>query len=304
RIEILDENGEVIGRYHMPTGAHLSVRDGDMVEAGDTLARIPRERAKAKDIVTGLPRVTELFEARKPKDAAFIAEIDGYVKIEGTSRGMRLVKIVNPETGAESELYRIPIGKHMIVREGEWVRAGDRLTEGPLDPHDILRIKGETAVQAYLVNQIQEVYRAQGERINDKHIEVIVRQMMKKVKIEDPGDTEFLEGDEVDKITFQRENERVIAQGGRPAKARPIIQGITKAALSTESFISAASFQHTTRVLTEAALYGKKDRLRGLKENVIVGRLIPAGTGVPQLRMIEVAEKGALPQEEAVPADD
>jgi len=312
RIEVLNDKGEPIGTYHMPTGAHLSVDDGDMVHPGDTLARIPRERAKARDIVTGLPRVTELFEARRPKDAAFIAEIDGYVRIIGTSRGVRLVKIENPDEGIESETYRIPIGKHMIVREGEWVRAGDRLTEGPLNPHDILRVRGETAVQSYLVNQIQEVYRAQGERINDKHIEVIVRQMMKKVRIEDPGDTEFLEGDQVDRVLFRQENERVVSQGGRPATAQPILQGITKAALTTESFISASSFQQTTKVLTEAALYGKKDKLKGLKENVIVGRLIPAGTGVPQLRRIEVYEKGSLPPEEkgessetgAIPADD
>jgi len=300
RIEIVGEaalspadDGRVV-QYHMPTGAHLLVSDGDTVAIGDMLARIPSEILKAKDIVTGLPRVTELFEARRPKDSAIIAEIDGEVKFEGISRGMRVIRIVNPETGMESEAYRIPIGKHVIVQEGHEVTAGERLTEGSIAPEDILGIKGETEVQSHLVRGVQEVYRDK-ERINDKHIEVIVRQMMRKVRIEDKGETEFLEGDEVDKAVFQRENNRVIAKGGKPATAQPILQGISKAALTTESFISAASFQQTTNVLTKASVQGKRDTLRGLKENVIMGHLIPAGTGVPQMRKIKILQKPKTP---------
>jgi len=289
RIEIECGDGKVV-QYQMPTGAHLLVSDGDEVIAGDMLARIPSEILKAKDIVTGLPRVTGLFEARRPKDSAIIAEIDGEVRFEGMSRGMRVIKIVSPDTGMESEPYRIAIGKHVIVQEGDKVTAGESLTEGPIAPEDILRIKGETEVQSYLVRGVQDVYRGK-ERINDKHIEVIVRQMMRKVKIETKGDTEFLEGDEIDKVIFQRENKRVVAKGEQPATAQPILQGISKAALTTESFISAASFQQTTNVLTKAAVQGKRDTLRGLKENVIMGHLIPAGTGVPQIRRIKALEK-------------
>ena len=290
RIEIGSEDGKVV-QYQMPTGAHLLVSDGDIVAVGGMLARIPSELLKARDIVAGLPRVTELFEARRPKDSAIIAEIDGEVKFdEKISRGMRVIRIVNPDTGMESEAYRIPIGKHVIVQEGDGVTAGEPLTEGPIAPEDILSIEGETEVQSYLVREVQEVYRDK-ERINDKHIEVIVRQMMRKVKIEDKGETEFLEGDEVDKSVFRRENDRVVAKGGKPATAQPILQGISKAALTTESFISAASFQQTTNVLTKASVLGKRDTLRGLKENVIMGHLIPAGTGVPQMKRIRVLQK-------------
>ncbi|MFQ6040259.1 MAG: DNA-directed RNA polymerase subunit beta' [Candidatus Poribacteria bacterium] len=292
RIEVHCEDGRVVP-YQMPTGARLVVNNGDIVSTGDILARIPREILKAKDIVTGLPRVTELFEARKPKENALIAEIDGQVSFEGTSRGMRIIKIKNSTTSMESGPYRVPLGKHIIVQEGDKVTAGEPLTDGPIDPNDILRIKGENEVQAYLVSEVQKVYQAQKERINDKHIEVIVRQMMRKVRITSPGDTEFLEGDEVNKVVFQTENERIIKSGGEPAKAEPILQGISKAALTTESFISAASFQQTTNVLTKAAVSGKRDNLKGLKENVIMGHLVPAGTGVPDLRRIEVIEKGA-----------
>ena len=292
RIEIHSEesDGKVVP-YQMPTGAHLVVSDGDEVSIGDVLARIPREILKAQDIVTGLPRVTELFEARKPKDSVIISEIDGEVRFGGTSRGMRIIKVVNPDTGMESPPYRIPLGKHVIVQEGDYVFAGESLTEGSIDPKDILRVKGEGEVQAYLIREVQKVYQAQNERINDKHIEAITRQMMRKVKIEDSGDTEFLEGDEVHKTVFQRENNRVLETGGRPAIGQPILQGISKAALTTESFISAASFQQTTNVLTTAAVNGKRDNLKGLKENVIMGHLIPAGTGVPSLRRIEVLTK-------------
>ena len=277
--------------YQMPTGAHLIVGNGDMVSTGDILARIPREILKARDIVTGLPRVTELFEARKPKENALISEIDGEISFEGTSRGMRIIKIKNPTTSMESSPYRVPIGKHIIVQEGDKVTAGEPLTDGPIDPNDTLSVKGENEVQSYLVSEVQKVYQAFGERINDKHIEVIARQMMRKVRITSSGDTEFLEGDEVNKIVFHRENEKVVKSGCEPAKAEPILQGISKAALTTESFISAASFQQTTNVLTKAAISGKRDELKGLKENVIMGHLVPAGTGVPALRRIEVFEK-------------
>ncbi len=289
RIAILDDNDEVIARYDMSTGAHISINDGDMVAPGDILAKIPREISKAKDIVLGLPRVTELFEARRPKDCATITEIDGVVKMIGISRGTRVLEVVNPN-GTKRE-YRIPRGKHLIVKDGDWIKAGDGLTEGPINPHDILRVKGENDVQEYLVDEVQKVYRAAGEYINDKHVEVIVRQMLRKVRILDPGDTEFLIGDEVDRVAFKKENQKVIELGKKPADGEAILQGITKASLSTESFISAASFQQTTNVLTSAAISGKRDDLRGLKENVIMGRLIPAGSGALQYRQIGAHEK-------------
>jgi DNA-directed RNA polymerase subunit beta' len=291
-ISIVSSEGEEITRYDMSTGAHLSVHDGDEVFPGDVLAKIPRDISKAKDIVLGLPRVTELFEARKPKEFATISDIDGKVEFAGISRGMRVIKIVNPN-GTKQE-YRIPRGKRLIVREGEYLTAGDRLTDGPINPHDILSVLGESEVQSYLVDEVQEVYRTAGENINDKHIEVIVRQMLRKVRIVSAGDTEFLVGDEVDRVNFKHENQKVINSGGTPATAEPMLQGITKAALSTESFISAASFQQTTNVLTTAAISGKRDDLRGLKENVIMGHLIPAGSGMPRYRRIGAGELQAL----------
>ena len=294
RMEIQTPSGEVLASYLMPTGAHLSVADGEAVEAGIVLARLPEKSATSQDIVTGLPRVTELLEARRPKDRAVMAEIEGYVEFDRISRGMRQLRIKHGEES--SALYRIPIGKHLVVHENDWVDAGDRLTDGFLDPHDILKIKGEEEVQSYLVNEVQDVYRSQGEHINDKHIEVIVRQMLKKVKILAAGDTEFLEEDEVDRSVFHRINRRVEEDGGQQAIADPILQGVTKASLSTESYISAASFQQTTNVLTKASVVGQKDYLKGLKENVIMGRLIPAGSGVPSFRKIEVyPESGELP---------
>ena len=305
RIEIHDESGESRASYLMPTGAHLSVVDGEIVEGGAVLARLPRESEKSKDIVSGLPRVTELFEARKPKDAAVISEIEGKVKLEGTSRGVRILRVVN---GDFDSSHRIPQGKHLIVQEGDWMEAGERLTDGSINPHDILKVEGEEAVQNYLVSEVQEVYRNQGERINDKHIEVIIRQMLNKVKITDPGDTELLEEDEVDRSIFSRINRDVIAKDKRPATAEAILQGITKASLSTESFISAASFQQTTNVLTRAAVVGKRDRLVGLKENVIMGHLIPAGTGTSQFRKIQAfsrtEEQPELPEPSPFPADE
>ncbi len=281
QIVIRDKEEHVLATYAIPTGAYFTVEDGGEVKAGDIISKIPREISKTRDITGGLPRVAELFEARKPKSAATISEIDGTVHFEGMVRGMRKV-VVRHETGTEKE-YLIPGGKHLNVRDGDRVQAGEPLTDGPINPHDILEIKGENEVQEYLVNKVQEVYRLQGVTINDKHIEVIVRQLLRKVVIEDAGDTEFLVGTQVDRFAFRDENERAIKMGGKPATARPILLGITKASLGTDSFISAASFQETTRVLTEAAVAGKVDDLRGLKENVIMGHLISAGTGMPHL---------------------
>ena len=278
-IEIRDAAGKIARRYHMPSHAHLMVAEGDSVDGGDVLAKIPRETTKTKDITGGLPRVVELFEARKPRETAVISEIDGVVKHGGIVKGMRKMIIVPDEEGAEPREYSLPRGVHVNVQEEDRVRAGEPLMDGPSNPHDILSVLGEKALHAYLVNEIQEVYRLQGVNINDKHIEVIVRQMMRWVKVEDVGDTEFLVDEQVDKVRFTEENERIIADNGRPATGRPLLLGITKASLSTESFISAASFQETTRVLTEASISGKVDHLRGLKENVTMGRLIPAGTG-------------------------
>ena len=297
-IAVLNDSDEEIARYDMSTGAHISVHDEDDVSPGDVLAKIPREISKAKDIVLGLPRVTELFEARKPKDGSTISDIEGQVKFTGISRGMRVLKVVNPN--GNSNEYRIPRGKRLIVREGDQVFAGDRLTDGPINPHDILSVLGENEVQSYLVDEVQEVYRAAGERINDKHIEAIVRQMLRKVRVVYAGNTEFLIGDEIDRVSFRKENQRVMALSTddnplEPATADSILQGITKAALSTESFISAASFQQTTNVLTTAAISGKRDELRGLKENVIMGHLIPAGSGIPRYRQLDVHEVEAQP---------
>ncbi|MBN2290255.1 MAG: DNA-directed RNA polymerase subunit beta', partial [Candidatus Glassbacteria bacterium] len=277
-IEILDSRGRKVRDYIIPTGAHLLVNDNDQVDAGTLLAKLSREIYKTRDITGGLPRVAELFEARKPKDPAVITEIDGKVSFGKIIRGNRQI-IVTPEVGEPRE-YLIPYGKHLRVHEGDVVRSGDRLSEGPINPHDILRIKGPRAVQEYLLNEVQEVYRLQGVKINDKHIGVIVRQMLNKVSIVNPGDTNFLEGESVDKQLFRRENERVIRAGGDPATSRPLLLGITKASLTTSSFISAASFQETTRVLTEAAINGARDDLLGLKENIIIGHPIPAGTGL------------------------
>ncbi len=286
-IVMKSSTGKGTKRYLMPSRAHLMVQDGDTVFPGDVLAKIPRETTKTKDITGGLPRVVELFEARKPRETAVISEIDGSVKFGEISKGQRKVYVI-ADNGTEKE-YSVPRGVHINVQEGERVRAGEPLMDGPLNPHDILAVLGEKELQAYLVNEIQEVYRLQGVNISDKHIEVIVRQMMRWVKVEDVGDTQFLLEQQVDKFRFREENERVIQQGGRPATGRPLLLGITKASLSTESFISAASFQETTRVLTEASINGSVDHLRGLKENVIVGRLIPAGTGMEYYRNVRLS---------------
>jgi len=292
-IQIRDDKHKVLRKYLIPSRAHLMVADGDAVYQGDVLAKIPRETTKTKDITGGLPRVVELFEARKPRETAVITEIDGIVKYGDITKGQRKIMVIN-ENGVERE-YALPRGVHVNVQEGEHVRAGEPLMDGPRNPHDILAVLGEKELQAYLVNEIQEVYRLQGVNINDKHIEVIVRQMMRWIKVEDVGDTEFLVDEQVDKFRFQEENERVKKSGGKPASGRPLLLGITKASLSTESFISAASFQETTRVLTEASISGKIDYLRGLKENVIMGRLIPAGTGLDFYRNVELISEEPEP---------
>ncbi len=338
QILIVDKDGDKLSAYIIPVGARLLMNDGDEITAGDSLVKIPREASKTKDITGGLPRVAELFEARRPKEPAIVSEIDGYVKFGALKRGVREI-IVSAVTSKVKMRYLIPYGKHILVHDGDFVRAGERLSEGSIAPQDILNILGPGKVQEYLVNEIQDVYRLQGVRINDKHIEVIVRQMMQKVRIEDPGDTEYLESDQVDghilqttnqkivrkvvveesgdskyeagnlvdRMTMSRENRKLRNQGLneaeiRPAKAaisKPILLGITQAALSTNSFISAASFQETTRVLTEAAIEHKTDSLQGLKENVIMGHLIPAGTGIGKYQSLRVTKKSlAAPLEE------
>ncbi|HET9677714.1 MAG TPA: DNA-directed RNA polymerase subunit beta', partial [Solirubrobacterales bacterium] len=276
-------------RYLLPSGSHLMVQNGQDIFAGDTLVKIPRETTKTKDITGGLPRVVELFEARSPKEPAIITEIDGAVRLGEVHKGMRKV-VVESDSGDNRE-YLVPRSIHINVQEGERVRAGDPLIDGPINPHDVLQVLGEKELQRYMTDKIQEVYRSQSVAINDKHIEVIVRQMMRSVKIEEVGDTEFLIDEQVDRWKFGEENDRVIAAGGTPAIGRPLLLGITKASLSTDSFISAASFQETTRVLTEAAISGKVDGLRGLKENVIVGRVIPAGTGMGYYHDFHMAEE-------------
>jgi DNA-directed RNA polymerase subunit beta' len=296
RVTLRDEAGEIIrldngmeARYFLSADAILSVDPGQMVHAGDVLARIPRESAKTRDITGGLPRVAELFEARKPKDHAIISESRGRVEFGKDYKAKRRVLVVPTEGDGEPREYLIPRGKHISVQEGDIVEAGDPLMDGNPVPHDILRVLGVEALASYLISEIQDVYRLQGVRINDKHIEVIARQMLQKVEITDPGDTTFLVGEQVDRLEFDEVNEKAVRQNERPAQATPVLQGITKASLQTRSFISAASFQETTRVLTEAAVSGKRDELSGLKENVIVGRLIPAGTGSVMNRLRQLA---------------
>jgi DNA-directed RNA polymerase subunit beta' len=333
---VMNKKGHKAAGYIIPTRAHLVVDDGQEIAAGSILVKIPRDIGKTRDITGGLPRVTELFEARSPNDPAIVAEIDGTVSFGSQKRGSREV-LVSSHDGKDVRKYPIPLGKHVLVQENDVVRAGERLSDGAIDPHDILRIKGVGAVQEYLVNEIQEVYRIQGVKINDKHIEIIVRQMMQKLRVEDSGDTKFLEGDYVDKLKFEAENEAlrdkvvVISKGdskykngqiaskkkvreantdlrkrakkvveyrdAEPATSEPVLLGITSAALSTDSFISAASFQETTKVLTDAAIEGKVDNLLGLKENVIMGHLIPAGTGLKHFIDLVVTTKEPAAEE-------
>ncbi len=285
QILILSEQEEVLGIYPLPTGAHIMVEENARLEGGDIAAKTPRLVAKTRDITGGLPRVAELFEARRPKSPAIISEIDGFVEFS-EEKGERKI-IVRSATGMKKD-YTLPIGTHPIVYKGDQVIAGQQLTEGPIVLQDILRVCGDKVLQEYLVNEIQEVYRLQGVRINDKHIETIIREMLKKVRIIDSGDTSFLPGENIDKWAFKKENEKVLKKNGKPASASPLLLGITKASLSTDSFISAASFQETTRVLTDASASGKVDDLKGLKENVIVGHLVPAGTGLKEYRSVEV----------------
>jgi DNA-directed RNA polymerase subunit beta' len=282
QVVIIDEKTkEVKASYSIPVGAHLSVKEGQIVTGGIQLAKTPRKVARTKDITGGLPRVAELFEARKPKDACVIAKIEGEVSFGTNVRGKKRVVVTHAETGEQVD-HLVPMGKHIIVTDGDKVKRGDQITEGPVSPEDLLEACGAQELQEHLVNEVQSVYRVQGVEINDKHIEVIIRQMLRKVKISDPGDADqYLWGDQVDRTNFKRINAEIVANGGKPAEAEPVLLGITKASLETDSFISAASFQDTTRVLTEAATLGKVDYLTGFKENVIMGHLIPAGTGFP-----------------------
>src|SRR5215208_5008876 len=313
-IEIWDERkNKRVRDFVVPSGAVIVVDDGQSIAAGTTIAKVSREAYKTRDITGGLPSVAELFEARRPKDPATISEIDGVVRFGEIKRGKREI-YVQPmrleghtnwvaDEGQEAQFYEVPAGKHLRVHEGDRVRAGDRLSEGPVNPHDILRIKGPRAVQEYLLNEVQEVYRLQGVKINDKHVGVIVRQMLQKVRVMDPGTTEFLEGEHVDKQSFRDENERAKKKKTTPATSEPLLLGITKASLTTQSFISAASFQETTRVLTDAAIRGAQDDLLGLKENIIIGHLIPAGTGQYRYSEVELEGEYAAPTEPAFGAD-
>ncbi len=302
QVVIETERRELLAVYGLPIGAHVMLKEGQMVKTGDMLAKTARKITQTKDITGGLPRVAELFEARRPKDPAIIAEIDGTVDFGTAKKGQRRI-IIKSASGMTKE-YLIPHGKHLNVYKGDYVQSGQPLTDGPIVPQDILRVCGERVLQEYFLNEIQEVYRSQGVKINDKHIEVIVRQMLRKVRIDEPGDTEFLVGMQVDKWKFAKENERVKKQGKKPASATPILLGITKASLSTDSFVSAASFQETTRVLTEAAASGRRDPLVGLKENVIMGHLIPAGTGFSTNRVVEPVKTVPEPFVEAASQTD
>ena len=287
--QVIVENakGEAIANYPIPSGAHIVVEEGDAIVAGSLIAKTPRQAAKTRDITGGLPRVAELFEARIPKDGSEISKIDGVVDFGSTVRGKRSIIIRDVESGEEEE-HLIPIGKHVIVFKGDLLKKGQQLTEGPVNPHEILEVCGPQALQDHLVNEVQEVYRLQGVTINDKHIETISRQMMRKIRITEAGDTTFLWGEQVEKLTFEEENEKIEKMGGQPAEGQPVLLGITKASLETESFLSAASFQDTTRVLTDAATLGKVDTLRGFKENVIMGHIVPAGTGADLHRNVRL----------------
>jgi DNA-directed RNA polymerase subunit beta' len=311
RVSIKDEKGatkklassDADARYMLPEGANLVVADGDEIDAGDVIAKMPRETTKTKDITGGLPRVAELFEARKPKEYAVISEIDGVVSFGKDTKGKRKV-VVTPEIEGKlhPELlkeYLIGKGKHISVHQGDRVRAGEPLMDGAANPHDILKVLGEKELARWLVDEVQEVYRLQGVKINDKHIETIVRQMLRRVRITDVGDAPFLVDEQVEKFVFEEENEKVKKSGGTPATSEPLLLGITKASLSTESFISASSFQETTKVLTEAAISGKEDELRGLKENVIMGRLIPAGTGLGAYKHLDIEVETPVDEIEA-----
>jgi len=278
----LDGSDEDSARYYLPTGSHLYIEEGDVIAPGTILAKLGREEQRTKDITGGLPRVAELFEARIAKDAAIISEVEGIVRFDGIHRGNRKISVITDEE--EVHEHSVPRSKHLNVEDGDRVHVGDALTAGASNVHDILRVLGPDELQKYLIKEIQSIYTLQGVGINDKHIEVIIRQMLKKVSIASPGDTDFVAGDRIDKVHFQNVNKVMLAEGKRVAVAKPVLMGITKASLGTDSLISAASFQETTRVLASAAIEGKVDYLYGLKENVIIGKLIPAGTGVPAFK--------------------
>ena len=304
QIVITDDAGEVIANYPLPSGAVLMTHTGERVSSGMVVARVPRQSSKNKDIIGGLPRIAELFEARMPKDVAEIARIDGFIEQDNVVRNKRQLIIRDRVSGKVEEHNSIPLHKHLTVSKGDFVRKGQKLTEGSIIPHTLLEICGIHELQRHLVDEIQLVYRTQGVEINDKHIEIIIRQMMQKVRITDPGATDYLQGEQLDRIEFNRINREVIERGGKPAEAEPVLLGITKAALETESFISAASFQDTTRILTEAATVGKIDNLAGFKENVITGHLIPAGTGTARVQNLRLKYLGTeiepeLPAENA-----
>ncbi len=307
QIVVVDpKTSEVVASYSIPVGAHLSVKEGQSIKGGAQLARTPRKISKTGDITGGLPRIAELFEARRPKEACTIAKIDGEVSYGPNVRGKKKVIVTDMDTGEHAD-HLVPMGKHIIVGEGDFLHRGDQITEGPISPDDLLEACGSQALQEHLTNEVQRVYRLQGVEINDKHIEIVIRQMLRKVKITEPGDTEFLWGDQIDRTTFKKANEEVVAQGGAAAESEPVLLGITKASLETESFISAASFQDTTRVLTDASTIGRIDYLRGFKENVIMGHLIPAGTGFHQHRDTDIeftVEEPEPVKEEPVEATD
>ena len=289
RLLLVDDDDDEVASYYLPGQAYLNVEDGEPVTAGRVLAKLLKESVKTRDITGGLPRVGELFEARRSKSPAVLAKIGGVVQFKGISKGKRAISVLDPFDNEYK--HAVPMGKHLLVRDGDTVDAGELLCDGGIDPHDILQILGENELQRYLVNEIQEVYRLQGVKINDKHIGVIIRQMMKKIEIVGVGDTTFIYGQQVDRHTFNAENSKVIREGGQPAVAQPLLLGITRASLNIDSFISAASFQETTRVLTNSSIAGSSDRLSGLKENVIIGHLIPAGTGMREYREVKLFDE-------------
>jgi DNA-directed RNA polymerase subunit beta' len=289
RVLIQDGEGDTLATYYLPGNAYLNIQEGQPIAEGRILAKLPRESVKTTDITGGLPRVGELFEARRPKNPAVLARVSGSVAFRGLLKGKRVIVVVDGY-GKEAK-HLVPMGKHLLVRDGDSVEAGEMLCDGSIDPHDVLHILGEQALQRYLLNEVQEVYRLQGVNINDKHIGVIIRQMLKKLEIVQVGDTHFIFGQQVDRHRFNEENRKVIREGGQPAVARPLLLGITKASLNIDSFISAASFQETTRVLTNASIRGAKDHLRGLKENVIIGHLIPAGTGIREYNRLTLYDE-------------
>ncbi len=301
QVVVKSKDGTILGVYSIPEKALIDVEEGQQVVTGQLLAKTPREMSGTQDITGGLPRVTELFEARRPKEPAIMAEVDGVVEFGERKRGKRTL-IIKSDSGLEME-HLVPQGKHILVRKGDKVRAGDRLVDGPLIPHDILRINGEEKLQQYILNEVQAVYRSQSVRIDDKHIEILIRQMMRKVQIEDPGDSDYLPTDIVSRAKFQASNKEILSRGGRPASASPMLLGIARASLQAESWIAAASFQETTKVLTEAAIAGRRDELRGLKENVILGHIIPAGTGFRDFAL-GMVKRDAPPELEAAAREE